>query len=56
VDDVVDGVGAEETETINIDEDFRTDRRLNWLVDEDKRLVCSVSHFFNLRAMTMYAH
>lgn len=38
-DDVVDDVDAQETETINVDEDFRTDKRLNWSVDEDKRLV-----------------
>ncbi|KAF0919524.1 hypothetical protein E2562_029763 [Oryza meyeriana var. granulata] len=29
-DDVVDDVDAEETETINVDEDSRTDKRLNW--------------------------
>ena len=44
-DDLVDDVDVEETETINVDEDFRTDRRLNWSVDEDKRLVRSLSHF-----------
>jgi len=44
-DDLVDDVDVEETETINVDEDFRTDRRLNWSVDEDKLLVRSLSHF-----------
>ncbi|CAD6268499.1 unnamed protein product [Miscanthus lutarioriparius] len=39
-DDLVDDVDVEETETINVDENFRTDRRLNWSVDEDKRLCC----------------
>jgi len=28
-DDLVDDVDIEESETINVDEDFRTDRRLN---------------------------
>jgi len=55
-DDLVDDVDAGETETINVDGDFRTDRCLNWSVDEDKRSVRSLSHFFNLRAMSMYAH
>jgi len=44
-DDLVDDVDADETETINVDENFRTNRRLNWSVDEDKRLVRSLSHF-----------
>ena len=38
-DDLVDDVDAEETETINVDEDSRKDKRLNWSVLEDRRLV-----------------
>jgi len=38
-DDIVVELGAEEDETINVDEDSRTDKRLNWSVPEDKRLV-----------------
>jgi len=38
-DDIVVELGAEEDETINVDEDSRTDKRLNWSVLEDKRLV-----------------
>lgn len=54
--DLVDDVDAEETETINVDEDSRTDRRLNWSVEEDKRLVHPLNHFSNLTSMSMYAH
>lgn len=46
VHDAVEDVGGEETETINVDDDSRTDRRLNWTVEEDKRLVRSLSHFY----------
>lgn len=56
VDDLVDDVDAEETETINVDEDSRTVGRLNWSVEEDKRLVRSLSQFFILIAMSMNAH
>ncbi|XP_072148088.1 uncharacterized protein [Setaria viridis] len=36
--DAVKDVGAEEDESINVDDDARTDKRLNWTVEEDKRL------------------
>jgi hypothetical protein len=35
----VDDLDAEEDETIDVDEDFRTQYRLNWTVPEDIRLV-----------------
>lgn len=37
--DIVDDLDAEEDETINVDEYSRTDKRLNWSVPEDRRLV-----------------
>jgi hypothetical protein len=38
-DDIVDDLDAEEDETIDVDEDSRTQHRLNWTVPEDVRLV-----------------
>ncbi|KAF8781061.1 hypothetical protein HU200_001033 [Digitaria exilis] len=37
-DHIVNDLDAEEDETINIDNDSRTDKRLNWMVPEDIRL------------------
>nr|TKW32835.1 hypothetical protein SEVIR_2G193400v2 [Setaria viridis] len=36
--DAVKDVGEEEDESINVDDDARTDKRLNWTVEEGKRL------------------
>jgi hypothetical protein len=39
VDDIVDDLDAQEDETINVDDDCRTEKRLNWKVPDDIRLV-----------------
>ncbi|XP_006644205.1 uncharacterized protein LOC102709966 isoform X2 [Oryza brachyantha] len=39
-----DYVDEQETETINVDEELRTDKRLNWSVGEDKRLASAWLH------------
>lgn len=37
--DIVDDLDAEEDETIDVDDDSRTEKRLNWKVPDDIRLV-----------------
>jgi hypothetical protein len=49
------------TETIDIGDDdtlqeLRTDKRLNWLRDEDVRLVSYLRNFVNFQDMSMPAH
>ncbi|KAF0934491.1 hypothetical protein E2562_025567 [Oryza meyeriana var. granulata] len=43
-DDIMDDVDAQDDKAINNDEDCRTDKRLNWSVDEDKRLASAWLH------------
>ncbi|KAF8779899.1 hypothetical protein HU200_002168 [Digitaria exilis] len=43
-DHIVNDLNAEEDETINIDNDSRTDKRLNWTVPEDIRLASAWLH------------